>query len=139
MIFYNSQLMSSSELANLCMVNVSKLPENFEEHQTALYFHLNKLIERSQEEGDCPEQLLEEFLQVYYPLAVTPQALTSFLMEQDAMVQLLTQLQNDWRNYDPSLSENSILYGGMNTKQAVEAYSKITFRSYLETLISHTT
>jgi hypothetical protein len=50
------------------------------------------------------------------------------------MVLALWTLQESWRNFDDTLPENTLMYGGMDKKEAIQLYAEITLRTYLEIL-----
>lgn len=134
MIFFNPQLMPTRAEATLYMVSNPKPFTRFEDHQAALYLQLHDLIERAMEEGDDPILLIEEYLGKVYTDGNIIDQIAAFLMEQDAMILALWTLQESWRNYDASLPENSLMYGGMDKKEAIQLYAEITLRTYLEVL-----
>lgn len=134
MIFFNAQLMPDRESAILYMVANPIAFISFEDHQAGIYIQLHELIERAVQEGEDPILLVEEYLDTIYTGGRSPEELATFLMEQDVMVQALTTLQQHWRHLDTSLEAGSIEAGGMGKKEALQLYSEVTLRSYLETL-----
>ena len=137
MIFFNAQLMPNREDATLYMVRNPTPFSRFEDHEAAIFLQLHELIERAIEEGENPIALIEGYLNVVYTGGNAVDEIAAFLLQTDAMVISLWSLQERWRNFDESLPETSIMYGGMEQKEALQLYSEITLRTYLEIVSKH--
>ena len=134
MIFYNNQLMSSREEATLYMVSNPVPFRNYDDHEAGIYIQLHELIERAISEGENPILLIEEYLEIVYTGGTDIDEIAAFLFNTDKMNQALWTLQQHWDNIDETLPTNSLMYGGIDTQEAVQLYCEITLQSYLNIL-----
>ena len=135
MIYYNNQLMPDDSSAQLFLVSNSVAFEKFEDHEAAIHFHIDQLINVAISEGENPKALIEDYLEISFCDGHTTEEITSFLMETDKMQTALWTLQERWQSMDESLTEDSLLGGNsVGKEEAIQLYAEITLRSYLETL-----
>ena len=137
MIYYNNQLMPDDRSAILFMTANSKPFERYEDHQAAIYVQLHLLVEESIKMGENPIHLIENHLETVYVDGNSVEEIAGFLAHTDKVQNALWSLQERWISMDTSLSEASLMYGGMQKQQAFELYSEITLISYLETLANY--
>jgi hypothetical protein len=60
--------------------------------------------------------------------------IANFLMQSDKMTLAMWTLRESWSNLDESIPGDSLMYGGMEKKAAIQLYAEITLRTYLEEL-----
>ena len=134
MIFINNQLMKTEKQLRLYMVTNPVPFSNFDDHEAALYIHLHELIEQSIEEGEDPRAMIEDFLGITYYGGESVEEMAAFLFNTGAMEKALWDLRDNWANLDPSLPEDSIMYGGVAKDEALSIFQEITLQSYLESM-----
>lgn len=134
MIFFNNQLMPTVGSATLYMVHNPVTFTRFEDHEAAIFIQLHELIDRAFAEGDDPIALIETYLETIYTGGKQTSEIASFLMQSDRMVLALWTLKESWDNLDDAIPADSLLYGGMEKKEALQLYAEITLRTYLEVL-----
>ncbi len=135
MIYYNAQLMSDDASAILFMVNNSVLFERFEDHEAAIHFHIHQLVEQAIASGESPVALVEDYLDISYTDGSNPHEISDFLLQSDVMQSALGNLKENWHQKSTDLPDEGLLFGqGIAQNEILERYSKITLRSYLETL-----
>ena len=134
MIFYNNQLMKNHRQLRLYLVSNPKPFKRFEDHEAALQIQVHELIERAVKEKEDTIALIEEYLQLNYTGGNRPEDIASFLLNTDQMIHAMHTLKDNWDQLDESLPEDSLMYGGTTRDEAVQAFSEITLRNYLETL-----
>lgn len=134
MIFFNNQLMPTPGSATLFMVTNPVAFTRYEDHEAAIYIQLHQLIDRALAEGEDPVILIESYLETIYTGGTTTGEIANFLMQSDKMVLAMWTLKESWSNLEESIPEDSLIYGGMERKQAIQLYAEITLRTYLEVL-----
>lgn len=137
MIFYNNQLMSNDINATLYMVTNPIPLDSFDDHEASIYIQLHDLIEQAKGLGDNPIALIEDYLDTVYIDGQSVEEIASFLFYSDKMRSALWGLKTQWDNYDKTLPEDSLMYGGMGKQAAIQLYSEITLRTYLEALAQY--
>lgn len=134
MIFYNNQLMKNQQQLRLYLVSNPKTFKVFEDHEAAIQIQLHELVARSIKEKESPIALIEEYLQTSYNGGDTVEDIANFLVNTPQMVHALHNLRDNWEQMDETLPEDSLMYGGTSREEAVQAFSEITLRNYLEAL-----
>ncbi len=134
MIFYNNQLMQNEQQLRLYLVSNPKAFKRYEDHEAALQIQIYELIERSIEDNEDPVTLIESYLDVNYNGGSNADDIAAFLINSHQMIHALHQLKDNWDELDDSLPEVSLKHTGTSKQQAVQVYSEITLRSYLEAL-----
>jgi len=134
MIFFNNQLMPTAGSATLYMVSNPVAFTRYEDHEAAIFIQLHELIERALAEGEDPIVLIESYLETIYVGGRTTNEIANFLMQNDKMTLAMWTLKESWSNMDESIPGDSLMYGGMEKKEAIRLYSEITLRTYLEVL-----
>ena len=134
MIFFNNQLMKNQQQLRLFLVSNPKPLKRFEDHEAALQIQLHELVERAIEQKEDPVALIEEYLQVNYNGGDRPEDIANYLVNSPQMVHAMHTLKDNWDQLDETLPEDSLMYGGTTRDEAVQAFSEITLRNYLETL-----
>lgn len=134
MIFYNNQLMKNQQQLRLYLVSNPKPFKRFEDHEAALQIQLHELVQRAIEQKEEPIVLIEEYLQVSYNGGDRPEDIANFLAGSPQMVHAMHTLKDNWDQLDESLPEDSLMFGATTRDEAVQAFSEITLRNYLETL-----
>ncbi len=138
MIYFNNQLMPNDVSAKLFLVTNTKPFERYEDHEAALYIHLLELVEHAFAKGDNPIALIEDYLELVYIEGKSVAEIADFLANTDKMQLALWTLKERWDTLDETAPQDSLLYGsGMDKDAAVQLYSKITLRTYLEALAQH--
>lgn len=138
MIYFNNQLMPNDTSAKLFMVTNSKPFVRFEDHEAAIYIQLHELVEYAFAKGENPIALIEDYLDMVYTEGKSVEQIASFLLNTDKMQLALWTLKESWDKMDETLPENSLMYGnGMDKEEAIQLYSEITLRTYLEALAQH--
>lgn len=138
MIYFNNQLMPNNTSAKLFMVTNTKPFERYEDHEAALYIQLYQLVEHAFAKGDNPIALIEDYLELVYTEGKTVAEIADFLAQTDKMQLALWTLKESWDKLDESAPQDSLLYGnGMDKEEAIQLYSEITLRTYLEALAQH--
>lgn len=134
MIFFNNQLMPTTGSATLYMVHNPVAFTRYEDHEAAIFIQLHELIDRAFAEGDDPIALIETYLETIYTGGKQTGEIANFLMQSDKMVLAMWTLKESWNHLDYSIPADSLLYGGMEKKEALQLYAEITLRTYLEVL-----
>lgn len=135
MIYFNNQLMPNSNSATLFMTTNPKKFERFEDHEAALYIQLHQLVEHAFAKGENPIALIENYLELVYTEGQSVAEIADFLANTDTMQLALWTLKESWDKLDESTPQDSLLYGaGISKDEAVQLYSEITLRTYLEAL-----
>ena len=134
MIFYNNQLMKNQQQLRLYLVSNPKPFKRFEDHEAALQIQLHEMVERAIREKEDPIALIEEYLETTYNSGETVEDIANFLANTPQMVHAMHTLKDNWDQLDETLPEDSLMYGGTTRDEAVQAFSEITLRNYLETL-----
>jgi hypothetical protein len=135
MIFYHNQLMKNSRELRLYLVSNPVAFTRFEDHEAALHIQLHELVERAIEQQEDPVALIEDYLQVSYTGGDRSEDLAAFLANTPQMRHAMHTLQEHWGQLDDTLPDDSLLFGSATTREeAVQSFSEITLRSYLEAL-----
>ncbi|WP_179020785.1 hypothetical protein [Winogradskyella forsetii] len=138
MIYFNNQLMPNDTSTKLFMVTNTKPFERYEDHEAALYIQLYQLVEQAFAKGENPIALIEDYLELVYTEGKSIAEIADFLANTDKMQLALWTLKESWDTLDESLPQDSLLYGsGMDKEEAIQLYSEITLRTYLEALAQH--
>ena len=138
MIYFNNQLMPNDTSAKLYMVTNTKPFERYEDHEAALYIQLHQLVEHAFAKGENPIALIEDYLELVYTEGKSIAEIADFLTNTDKMQLALWTLKESWDKLDESAPQYSLLYGnGMDKEEAIQLYSEITLRTYLEALAQH--
>ena len=134
MIFYNSQLMKNESQLRLYLASNPDAFTRFEDHEAALQIQLYDLVERAIAENEDPIALIEAYLQVSYNGTDTVDDIANFLIHTGQMRHAMHNLKENWDEMDETLPELSLKYASTSREQAIQVYSEITLRSYLEAL-----
>lgn len=134
MIFYNNQLMKNQQQLRLYLVSNPVPFKRFEDHEAALQIQLHELVQRAFEQKEDPVALIEEYLQVSYNGGDRAEDIANFLVNTPQVVHAMHTLKDNWDQMDESLPEDSLMFGATTRDEAVQAFSEITLRNYLETL-----
>jgi hypothetical protein len=134
MIFYNNQLMKNHMQLRLYLVSNPTPFKRFEDHEAALQIQLHELVEKAIKDKEDPVALMEEYLQTNYNGGDTVEDIANYLANTPQMVHALHSLKDNWDQMDETLPEDSLMYGGTTRDEAVQAFSEITLRNYLEAL-----
>ena len=134
MIYFNNQLMPDDNSAKLFMVTNPVPFERFEDHEAAIYIQLHDLVEQAIGKAENPIALIEDYLEITYTDGRTIEEIAAFLFHTDKLQCALWTLKESWDKFDKTLPEDSLMYGGISKDEAIQMYSEITLRSYLETL-----
>ena len=67
----------------------------------------------------------------------TTEEIANFLAHSDQMQLALWTLKESWSAMDESLPNDSLIYGGLSKEEAIQLYSEITLRTYLEALAQY--
>tara|TARA_R110002072_G_scaffold105515_4_gene230679 strand:- start:826 stop:1248 length:423 start_codon:yes stop_codon:yes gene_type:complete len=134
MIFYNNQLMKNHMQLRLYLVSNPTPFKRFEDHEAALQIQLHELVEKAIKDKEDPVALMEEYLQTNYNGGDTVEDMANYLANTPQMVHALHTLKDNWDQMDETLPEDSLMYGGTTRNEAVQAFSEITLRNYLEAL-----
>jgi len=135
MIYFNNQLMPNDTKAKLFMVTNTKPFERYEDHEAALYIQLHQLVEHAFAKGENPIALIEDYLELVYTEGKSIAEIADFLANTDKIQLALWTLKESWDKLDDSAPQDSLLYGnGMDKEEAIQLYSEITLRTYLEAL-----
>ena len=138
MIYYNNQLMPNSNKATLFMVTNTKAFDSYEDHEAAIYIQLHEMVEHAFAKGDNPIALIEDYLELVYTEGKSVAEIADFLANTDKMQLALWTLKESWDKLDETAPHNSLLYGnGLDKEEAIQLYSEITLRTYLEALAQH--
>ena len=130
--------MPNDTSAKLFMVTNTKPFERYEDHEAALYIQLYHLVEHAFEKGENPMALIEDYLDLVYTEGKSIAEIADFLINTDKMQLALWTLKESWDKLDESLPQDSLLYGsGIDKEEAIQLYSEITLRTYLEALALH--
>ena len=132
MIYFNNQLMPTDNRATL-----TKPFERYEDHEAAIYIQLHELVKQAFATGDDPISLIENYLELVYTDGQSIAEIADFLANTDKMQLALWTLKESWDKMDDSIPGNSLLYGGLGKEEAIQLYSEITLRTYLEALALH--
>ncbi len=108
--------------------------KRFEDHEAALQIQLHELVEKAIKDKEDPVALMEEYLQTNYNGGDTVEDMANYLANTPQMVHALHTLKDNWDQMDETLPEDSLMYGGTTRNEAVQAFSEITLRNYLEAL-----
>jgi hypothetical protein len=134
MIFSNSHLMSTERDLYLYLVTNPTPFKRYEDHHAALQIQMDETIEQAIEDGEDPVALIESYLDLTYNGGSTIEEISNFLWQTDQQIMAMHTLKDRWAEIDESLPEPSLSHGGTSRKQAVQVFSEITLRSYLEAL-----
>lgn len=135
MIYFNNQLMPNDTKAKLFMVTNTKLFERYEDHEAALYIQLHQLVEHAFAKGENPIAHIEDYLELVYTEGQSIAEIANFLANTDKMQLALWTLKESWDKLDDSAPQDSLFYGSeMDKEKAIQLYSEITLRTYLEAL-----
>ena len=138
MIYFNNQLMPNDTSTKLFMVTNTKPFERYEDHEAALYIQLHQLVEHAFAKGENPIALIEDYLELVYTEGKSVAEIADFLANTDKMQLALWTLKESWDKLDETVPQDSLLYGsGMDKEEAIQLYSEITLRTYLEALAQH--
>lgn len=138
MIYFNNQLMPDNTSAKLFMTTNTKPFERYEDHEAALYIQLHELVGHAFAKGDNPIALIEDYLELVYTEGKSITEIADFLANTDKMQLALWTLKESWDKLDESAPQDSLLYGnGIDKEEAIQLYSVITLRTYLEALAQH--
>ncbi|GER59623.1 hypothetical protein ULMA_17310 [Patiriisocius marinus] len=138
MIYFNNQLMPNDTSTKLFMVTNTKPFERYEDHEAALYIQLHQLVEHAFAKGENPIALIEDYLELVYTEGKSVGEIADFLANTDKMQLALWTLKESWDKLDETAPQDSLLYGsGMGKEEAIQLYSEITLRTYLEALAQH--
>ena len=138
MIYFNNQLMPNDTSTKLFMVTNTKPFERYEDHEAALYIQLHQLVEHAFAKGENPIALIEDYLELVYTEGKSIAEIADFLANTDKMQLALWTLKESWDKLDETAPQDSLLYGnGMDKEEAIQLYSEITLRTYLEALAQH--
>ena len=138
MIYFNNQLMPNDTSTKLFMVTNTKPFERYEDHEAALYIQLHQLVEHAFVKGENPIALIEDYLELVYTEGKSVGEIADFLANTDKMQLALWTLKERWDTLDETAPQDSLLYGsGMDKEEAIQLYSEITLRTYLEALALH--
>ena len=118
----------------LYLVNNPTPFKRFEDHEAALQIQLHELVEKAIKDKEDPVALMEEYLQTNYNGGDTVEDMANYLVNTPQMVHALHTLKDNWDQMDETLPEDSLMYGGTTKDEAVQAFSEITLRNYLEAL-----
>ncbi|WP_254884130.1 hypothetical protein [Aquimarina sp. TRL1] len=129
--------MPDKQQAILYMVSNPVPFESYDDHEAGIYIYLHELIERSMAEGESPTTLIEEYLETPYVGGHSLDEIASFLFYHDRMVSALWRLQQNWDGIDMTLPGHSLMFGAMAQKEAIQLYSEVTLRTYLEALTTN--
>jgi len=138
MIFYNSELMPDSHSATLFMVSNAKPFTCFEDHEAGIYLQLHTLVELSVESGENPIGLIEDYLGITYTEGKATADIAFFLAYTDRVQNALWSLQLRWQEKSDIVTTESYLHGGISKDQAIQLFTQITLRVYLEALSNYT-
>lgn len=135
MIYVNNQLMPDDNSIKLFTATNSTSFERFEDHEAAIYFQIDALIEEAMGNGENPIALIENYLEITYTDGRTIEEIAAFLCHTDKMQCALWTLKERWGKFDKNLPEDSLMHGGGISKdEAIQIYSETTLRTYLEAL-----
>ena len=135
MIYFNNQLMPNDTSAKLFITTNTKAFERYEDHEAALYIQLHELVEHAFAKGDNPIALIEDYLELVYTEGKSVAEIADFLANTDKMQLALWTLKESWDKLDETAPQDSLLYGsGIDKEEAIQLYSEITLRTYLEAL-----
>ena len=138
MIYFNNQLMPNDTSAKLFLVTNTKPFERYEDHEAALYTKLHHLVEHAFAKGENPIALIEDYLELVYTEGKSVAEIADFLANTDKMQLALWTLKESWDKLDETAPQDSLLYGsGLDKEEAIQIYSEITLRTYLEALALH--
>ena len=130
--------MPNNTSAKLFMVTNTKPFERYEDHEAALYIQLHQMVEHAFAKGEDPIALIEDYLELVYTEGKSVAEIADFLAQTDKMQLALWTLKESWDKLDESAPQDSLLYGnGMYKEEAIQLYSEITLRTYLEALAQH--
>ncbi|EDP94649.1 hypothetical protein KAOT1_00195 [Kordia algicida OT-1] len=138
MIYYNSELMPDSNSAILFMVTNSKPFTRFEDHQAGIYLQLHTLVELSIASGENPIGLIEDYLGITYTDGRSAEEIAHFLAYTDRVQNALWSLEIRWKKKTDIATKDSYLQSGISRENAIELYTQITLRTYLEALANYT-
>ena len=136
MIFYNNQLMKSSNQLRLFLVSNPVPFERYEDHEAAIYIQLHELIEDAKNDKEDPISLIEEYLGTTYNLGNSDNEIASFLFQTGEMMSALNVLKENWHALDESVPGDSLMYGGVSKDEATQIFSQLSLRTYLEALVA---
>lgn len=137
MIYFTPQLMPNDRAATLYMVTNPIPFKRYEDHEAAIYIQLYELVAQAIGSGENPIALIEDYLEINYNLGKSIEEISDFLIHTDKVQIALSLLKENWEAMDTSLPESSLLYeGGIKKQEALQLYSQITLRTYLETLVT---
>ena len=138
MIYFNNQLMPNDTSTKLFMVTNTKPFERYEDHEAALYIQLHQLVEHAFAKGENPIALIEDYLELVYTEGKSVAEIADFLANTDKMQLALWTLKESWDTLDETVPQDSLLYeSGLDKEEAIQLYSEITLRTYLEALAQH--
>ena len=138
MIYFNNQLMPNDTSTKLFMVTNTKPFERYEDHEAALYIQLHQLVEHAFAKGENPIALIEDYLELVYTEGKSVGEIADFLANTDKMQLALWTLKESWDKLDETAPQDSLLYGSaLDKEEAIQIYSEITLRTYLEALALH--
>ncbi|WP_346881275.1 hypothetical protein [uncultured Algibacter sp.] len=129
--------MPDDNSAILFMTTNTKAFERYEDHEASIYMQLHDLVEQAFANGENPMALIEDYLELVYTEGQSVKEIADFLAHTDKMQLALWTLKESWDNMDTSVPDNSLMYGGMEKEEAIQLYSEITLRTYLEALAQH--
>ncbi|WP_235904674.1 hypothetical protein [Patiriisocius marinus] len=130
--------MPNDTSTKLFMVTNTKPFERYEDHEAALYIQLHQLVEHAFAKGENPIALIEDYLELVYTEGKSVGEIADFLANTDKMQLALWTLKESWDKLDETAPQDSLLYGsGMGKEEAIQLYSEITLRTYLEALAQH--
>ena len=138
MIYYNSELMPDSNSATLFMVTNSKPFTRFEDHEAGIYLHLHTLVELSIASEENPIGLIEDYLGITYTDGRSVEEIAHFLAYTDRVQNALWSLEIRWKKKTAIKTEDSYSQSGISKENAIELYTQITLRVYLEALSNYT-
>lgn len=138
MIYFNNQLMPNNHSATLYMVTNTKPFDRYEDHEAAIHIQMHELVENAFSKAEDPIALIENYLDVVYSEGKSVAEIANFLIQTDMMQLALWTLKERWNKLDESVPQDSLLYGsGLGKEEAIQLFSDITLRTYLEALAQH--
>ncbi|EDP96511.1 hypothetical protein KAOT1_03842 [Kordia algicida OT-1] len=138
MIYYNIELMPDSHSAILFMTTNATPFRCFEDHQAGIYIQLHTLVELSLASGEDPIGLIEDYLGITYTEGRSTEEIAYFLCYTDRVQNALWSLEIRWHKKTDIESEASYMEGGLSKEKALELFTQITLRRYLEALSNFT-
>lgn len=134
MIFYHPQLMQDDQQLRLYIVSNPSPFTRFEDHEAALQIQVHEMVQRAIEQGEDPVAMIEDYLGVVYNEGFAVSDIGNYITGTDHMRHAMHVLRDNWQAMTESSPEDSLRYGGPGRQQAVEQYSEMNLRTYLDAL-----